>query len=75
MADTTGPNQLITITLERWRWEQILLCLDRYVSVLRGDEDALRNEGRAGEICGRTEDHREGLAATVEKRDPVFVGR
>ena len=41
MADTTGPNQLITITLERWRWEQILLCLDRYVSVLRGDEDAL----------------------------------
>jgi 2-(1,2-epoxy-1,2-dihydrophenyl)acetyl-CoA isomerase len=38
-------------------------------------EDALSNEHRSGAICGRTEDHREGLAATVEKREPVFVGR
>lgn len=37
MADETGPNQPITITLEQWRWEQILQCLDRYVSWLRGD--------------------------------------
>jgi hypothetical protein len=34
-------NQPVTITRERWRWEQILLCLDRYVSALRGDYDAL----------------------------------
>jgi enoyl-CoA hydratase/carnithine racemase len=38
-------------------------------------EDALRNERRAGQICGGTEDHREGLRATVEKRQPTFTGR
>lgn len=38
-------------------------------------DEALRNELRAGELCGRTEDHKEGLAATVEKRQPNFVGR
>lgn len=38
-------------------------------------EEALRNERRAGEICGMTEDHKEGLRATVEKRDPVFQGQ
>jgi hypothetical protein len=40
VIDATGPNQPVTITLERWRWEQILMCLDRYVSVLNGDADA-----------------------------------
>ncbi len=40
-----------------------------------GFEDALRNERRAGQICGGTEDHKEGLQATVEKRQPVFKGR
>lgn len=38
-------------------------------------EQALRNELRGGEICGKTADHVEGLAATVEKRAAVFVGR
>ncbi|HUG14293.1 MAG TPA: enoyl-CoA hydratase-related protein [Thermomicrobiales bacterium] len=38
-------------------------------------EDALHNEHRAGGICGKTEDHREGLRAVVEKRAPVFQGR
>jgi enoyl-CoA hydratase/carnithine racemase len=38
-------------------------------------EDALRNERRAGEICGRTEDHVEGLRAVTEKRTPSFQGR
>jgi enoyl-CoA hydratase/carnithine racemase len=38
-------------------------------------EDALRNERRSGEICGGTEDHKEGLRAVLEKRSPVFQGR
>jgi 2-(1,2-epoxy-1,2-dihydrophenyl)acetyl-CoA isomerase len=38
-------------------------------------EDALRNERRAGELCGKTEDHHEGLAATVERREAKFQGR
>jgi enoyl-CoA hydratase/carnithine racemase len=38
-------------------------------------EDALRNERRAGEICGRTEDAKEGLAATLERRAANFQGR
>jgi enoyl-CoA hydratase/carnithine racemase len=38
-------------------------------------EDALRTERRAGEICGRTEDAKEGLAATIERRDAIFQGR
>lgn len=38
-------------------------------------EDALRNERRAGERCGATEDHHEGLRAVTEKRKPAFQGR
>jgi enoyl-CoA hydratase/carnithine racemase len=38
-------------------------------------EDALRNERRAGEICGRTEDAKEGLAATIARRAATFQGR
>ncbi len=38
-------------------------------------EDALRNERRAGERCGMTEDSREGIRAANEKREPVFAGR
>jgi enoyl-CoA hydratase/carnithine racemase len=38
-------------------------------------EDALGNERRAGALCGATEDHREGLRAVVEKREPAFKGR
>lgn len=38
-------------------------------------EEALRNELRAGNICSHTEDHVEGLAATIEKRQPSFGGR
>ena len=37
-------------------------------------EEALRNEVRGGDLCGKTDDHIEGLAATIEKRKPVFVG-
>jgi len=35
----------------------------------------LQAERAAGEICGRTEDAREALAAAVAKRDPAFTGR
>jgi enoyl-CoA hydratase/carnithine racemase len=38
-------------------------------------EQALRNELRGGDLCGKTEDHVEGLKATVEKRPANFVGR
>lgn len=38
-------------------------------------EDALRSERRAGAICGRTEDAKEGLAATLERRVANFQGR
>jgi 2-(1,2-epoxy-1,2-dihydrophenyl)acetyl-CoA isomerase len=44
-------------------------------NALVGFEEALRNELRGGDLCGHTEDHVEGLAATVERRDPHFVGR
>ncbi len=38
-------------------------------------EEALLNERRAGNICGKTEDAKEGLAATIERRDANFKGR
>jgi len=38
-------------------------------------EEALRNERRAGQICGKTEDAKEGLAATIERREANFQGR
>lgn len=44
-------------------------------NALVGFEEALRNELRGGEICGRTVDHAEGLRATVEHRVAEFVGR
>lgn len=36
--------------------------------------DQLKEEKKAGEICGKTEDSKEALRAAVEKRDPVFKG-
>lgn len=38
-------------------------------------EEALLNERRSGEICGTTKDAKEGLAATVERREANFKGR
>ncbi|QEX22436.1 enoyl-CoA hydratase [Hypericibacter adhaerens] len=38
-------------------------------------EQQLVEEMAAGKICAATEDHKEGLAAAVERREPKFVGR
>ena len=38
-------------------------------------DEALTYEARLQEIAGRTEDHREGVAAFLEKRPPQFKGR
>ncbi len=38
-------------------------------------EEALLNERRAGTICGQTWDSKEGLAATIERREANFQGR
>jgi 2-(1,2-epoxy-1,2-dihydrophenyl)acetyl-CoA isomerase len=37
--------------------------------------DALEYEAQLQEIAGRTEDHREGVAAFLAKRPPVYTGR
>lgn len=41
----------------------------------RGLADQLAAELAAGRICAASEDHKEGLAAAVERREPVFKGR
>lgn len=38
-------------------------------------EQQLEEELAAGRLCAQTEDHKEGLAAAVERREPNFVGR
>jgi 2-(1,2-epoxy-1,2-dihydrophenyl)acetyl-CoA isomerase len=37
--------------------------------------EQLREERKAGEDCGRSEDAKEALAAAVERREPAFKGR
>jgi len=37
--------------------------------------EQLAAEQAAGKICGESQDHKEALAAAVEKRNPVFKGR
>lgn len=38
-------------------------------------EEALRDEHRGAHICSLTADHKEGLQAIIEKREPRFSGR
>jgi len=44
-------------------------------SMLPNFAEHLDYEASLQELAGATEDHREGLAAAIEKRRPVFVGR
>jgi enoyl-CoA hydratase/carnithine racemase len=60
----SGPTVAIGLAKENLRVNQVLTF-----------EEALRNERRTGELCGHTDDHREGLAAINAKREPVFQGR
>jgi 2-(1,2-epoxy-1,2-dihydrophenyl)acetyl-CoA isomerase len=41
----------------------------------RSFAEQLREEQKAGKLCADTADHREGLKAANERREPVFVGR
>lgn len=59
-----GPTLAIGLSKENIRQNALLNI-----------EDALRNEHRAGEICGKSEDAKEGLAATIERREANFQGR
>lgn len=38
-------------------------------------DEALRNEHRGAHICSLTADHKEGLQAIIDKREPSFTGR
>jgi hypothetical protein len=32
-------NDLLSVTMERWRWEDLILSVRRYASFVRGDDD------------------------------------
>lgn len=68
MADIARENQLVTIAHERWRWEQILMCLDRYVIWLRGNFDDL------DDLWDDVEWANQLSAMTDELRDVVDAG-
>ncbi len=60
MEVTRDSNLPITITLERWRWDQVLSCLDRYVAVLRGDFDDMWDDVEwANQLDAMTDELRE----------------
>ena len=61
---TGGPTKAIGLT-KRAMNRALVSSLD----------EALDYEAKLQEIAGRTEDHREGVAAFLEKRRPEFKGR
>lgn len=34
----SGHDDVITVAMKRYNWEDVVLCLTRYVNVLRGEE-------------------------------------
>ena len=46
-----------------------------YQGLGRSLDDHLVENAKAGDICFNSLDHKEGVAAFVEKREPRFVGR
>jgi 2-(1,2-epoxy-1,2-dihydrophenyl)acetyl-CoA isomerase len=44
-------------------------------ATMRTLAEQLQAESAAGKICAETEDHKEALAAAVERREPAFKGR
>jgi 2-(1,2-epoxy-1,2-dihydrophenyl)acetyl-CoA isomerase len=48
---------------------------DLYASFESDLDAALEREAVGQALCGRTADHKEGVAAFFEKRQPNFTGR
>lgn len=69
-----------TKILARWLASMPTMALGRikqtlYASFETGLATALEREAANQTLCGHTQDHKEGVAAFFEKREPEFTGR